>query len=157
MAWSYSGNPEESPKDAVRFLIGDTDENDKLLHDAEIEYLLKKYNNAPLNAAIRCCETIMAKFSRLADEKVGQVSIDYSQKAKGYLAMRDELRRRMMIETSAPYAGGISRLDKQINVANADRVKPDFTKQMMDNNQASNIIGPGGPNRFDSDSGEDID
>jgi hypothetical protein len=66
MAWNYSGNPSSSPKDATRFLIGDTDSCDQLLQDGEIEYFLGMYNNAPINAAIRCVETIMSKFSRKA-------------------------------------------------------------------------------------------
>lgn len=157
MAWSYGGDPLNSPRDAVRLLIGDTDSSDKLLLDGEIDYFLAKYNNAPLNSAIRCIEAVIAKFSRLANEKVGQVSIDFSQKAKGYAAMLVQLRQRLAIEGGFPYAGGISRLDKAINVADADRVKPDFTKQMMDNTQAPNVIGNTGANNFDTDPGEDLD
>ena len=68
MGWTYGGDPSASAKDAVRFLVGDTDSTDQLLQDGEITYLLSQYNNAPLNAAIRACETIMAKFARMADE-----------------------------------------------------------------------------------------
>lgn len=131
MAWTYNG-PGESAKDAVRFLIGDTDSRDPLLQDGEITWVLGQYNNAPMNAAIRCCETIISKFSRLASEKVGQVSIEFQQKAKGYRDMLRDLRNRLATEDMTPYAGGISRADMQQN-DHKNLVRPDFTKHMMEN------------------------
>ncbi len=135
--WSYSGSPGSSAKDAVRFLIGDTDECKPLLTDGEITYFLSQYNQAPINASIRCCEAIMAKFSRRADESVGQVRITFSQQSKMYRTMRDDLIRRLAKEDGAPYAGGISKTDVQTVALNADRVPPDFTAHMMENQQIS--------------------
>lgn len=135
MTWLYSGNPGYSPKDQVRFLIGDTDQSDPLLQDAEIEWVLSQYQFSPINAAIRCCEGIVAKFSRLANEAVGQVRIDFKQKAEGYLKMMVVLKMRLATEDAAPYAGGISISDKQQQVQNTDRVRPDFRKHMMENEQ----------------------
>lgn len=141
MTWSYSGNPGLNPKDTVRFLIGDTDQCDQLLQDAEITWVLGQYNNTPMNAAIRCCETVMSKFSRLADEGVGQVKISFSQKVKAYREMRADLVRRLSTEDSVSYAGGISVSDMQTIDANTDRVRPDFTKHMMRNWEISPWIG----------------
>lgn len=135
MSWTYSSNPAYSAKDQVRFLIGDTDSNDPLLDDQEIAWVLSKYNNSPINAAIRCCESVVAKFSRLANEAVGQVRIDFSQKAEGYTRMMTILKTRLATEDAAPYAGGISVSDKQAQVQNTDRVRPDFRKHMMENEQ----------------------
>lgn len=132
---TYSGDPTSSKKDEVRFLIGDTDSTEFLLQDGEINYLLGLYNDTAIPAAIRGCETIMAKFSRMADEQVGQVKISYSQKAKAYAVMLGQLRQRLAIENCAPYAGGISKVDKSSNDLNANRVKPDFSKHMMENEQ----------------------
>lgn len=135
MSWSYSGNPGSSAKDQVRFLIGDTISSDQLLQDAEITWLLSQYNNTPINAAIRACETIISRFSRLADESVGQVKIQFSQKAKGYQNTLEMLKIRLLSEDCAPFAGGISVVQKQAQEMNADRVRPDFNKHMMENNQ----------------------
>jgi len=137
MSFTYSGDPDNSPKDAVRFLIGDTDKCDPLLDDEEIKYFLGQYNDGKgvINAAIRCCETIAAKFSRRVTEKVGQVSMNFSDAGKQYRAMALDLRRRLAMEDSNPYAGGISRSDKKTVEQNGDRVKPDFTKHMMENEQ----------------------
>lgn len=137
MSWSYSGNPGSSARDNVRFLIGDTDTCDQLLQDGEINWVLTQYNNVPMNAAIRCAETIMSKFSRMCDESVGQVKMTYSQKAKSYKSLRDELVNRLATEDMTPFAGGISVTSVQTVAANTNRVRPDFTKHMMENDQIS--------------------
>ena len=131
--WEYSGNPNYSAKDQTRFLVGDTDPKDQLLSDQEIVWILGQYNNSPLNAAIRCCEAIASKFSRLADETVGRVSIKYSQIATAIMKQQNMLRNRLAMEDAAPFAGGISVSDKITNRADTDLVRPDFTKHMMEN------------------------
>jgi hypothetical protein len=88
-------------------------------------------------AAIRACEMIIAKFTRLADETVGQVSIKYSQIAKSYITMQTMLQARLAMEEAVPYAGGISRSDKMVNELDADLVKPEFRKHMMENHLVS--------------------
>lgn len=136
--FTYSGDPRTSAKDEVRFLTGDTDVRDPILLDGEIEYLLDLYNRTPLNASIRACETIAAKFSRMCDETVGQVKIIFSQKHQQYIELAEKLTERLSKEDMTPYAGGISQSDKETVAQNTDRVKPDFTKHMMEDNQ----IGP---------------
>lgn len=142
--WSYSGNPGANAKDQTRYLIGDTDECAQLLTNEEIEWVLSQYNNAPLNAAIRCCETIMAKVTRLVDESVGQVKVSYSQRVKAFAALRDMLVNRLATEDAAPFAGGITYSQMQTVASNTNRVRPDFTKQMMDNpNTSPWLVGQG--------------
>lgn len=131
--WTYSGNPNYSAKDQTRFLVGDTMEFDKLLSDQEIIWLLGQYNNTPINAALRACETIITRFSRLADETVGRVKIEYSQKAKAYMQTLNMLQNRLAMEDASPYCGGISVSDKQTEAMNSNRVRPDFYKHMMEN------------------------
>lgn len=43
MAFTYSGDPKDSLLDLCRFTLGDTDENDALLNDAEIQFLIDKH------------------------------------------------------------------------------------------------------------------
>jgi hypothetical protein len=135
MSWNYSFNPESSAKDEVRFLVGDTNSKQPLLQDEEITYLLNKYNNYPLNASVRACEMIIAKFSRMADETVGSVSKSFSQMATAYFKTMEMLRTRIGLEGARPYAGGISKSDKQINRQNEDLVEPDFKKHQFENEQ----------------------
>ena len=131
--WTYSGNPGSSAKDQTRYLIGDTDSTDPLLNDTEIAWVLSQYNNTPINAAIRCCESIISKFSRMADETVGQVKINFSQKAQNMRDLQTTLVNRLAMEDCAPFAGGITVSSKQVNRQNANLVRPDFTKHMMEN------------------------
>ena len=137
MTWTYSFNPSNSAKDEVRFYTGDTRCQDPLLHDEEIEYLLKKYNNFPLNASIEACERIIAQFSRLADESVGSVSKSFSQKAASYFKTMEMLRTRMALNGAKPFAGGISNSDKQTRANDNDRVKPVFEKHQFENYQVA--------------------
>ena len=137
MSWNYSHNPKNSAKDEVRFLIGDTNSKDPLLQDEEINYLLERYNNYPMNASIEACEMVVSKFSRQADESVGGVSKSFSQKATAYLKLRDMLRTRMAINGARPYAGGISVSDKQKNDQNSDLAPPTFTKHQFENKQVA--------------------
>lgn len=146
--FTYTDNPATNTRDGVRSLIGDTDPCDVLLTDAQIDGFLKIYNNAPLNAAIRCCEVIIAKLSRRPDERVGNVSISFSQQAKAYRALLNDLRSRISIEDAAPYAGGISKSDKKAQASNPDRVKPKFTKNMMEDKLVSPF---NSQNPFDED------
>ena len=135
--WSYSGNPGASARDAVRFLIGDTDQTDQILQNGEITYLLSQYGNNVLNASIRAIEGIMAKFARMSDESVGPVRISFSQRLKGYERMRQTLIQRQAMTDASPYAGGISQSDASTVDADGDRTKPDFTKHMMENENIS--------------------
>ena len=141
--WSYSGNPNESAKDQIRFLVGDTDESDPLLLDGEINYLLSQYPQPQgvFNAAIRACETIMAKFSRMVDESVGGVKISFSQRMKAMNLTKTMLIQRIATETIKPYCGGISISDMQQVAQNADRPCPPMTLHEMENHQ----IGPAAP------------
>ena len=135
MSWSYSFNPASSAKDELRFRVGDTNSKDPLLHDEEINFLLKKYNNFVLNAALEACETIISKFSRLADETVGSVSKSFSQKAQAYFKTMEMIRTRIALDGARPYAGGISVSDKQTNQQNTDLTKPVFEKHQFENQQ----------------------
>lgn len=137
MSFNYTGNPGDSAKDQTRFLLGDTDRNSPLLQDEEIEWVLGQYNNSPLNASIRCCEAILAKFTRLVDESVGSVRMSYSQRMKAFRALRDELVGRLAVEGAVPFAGGITYSQMRATASNTNRVRPDFTKQMMVNRNVS--------------------
>ena len=135
MSWSYSGDPEKSLLDQVRFTIGDTDPNDNLLSDEELGFLIKT-EDSPLEASISAAETIAAKYSRLADERVGDVSISFKQKAENYLTLASKLKERRKTSeykgtkvNATPLCGGISRSEKQKQELEIDRVDPLFTRR----------------------------
>lgn len=131
MSWSYSGNPDKNDKDKVRFIIQDTDRDEQLLSNEEIESLISSEGGA-LQAAMRASEILAAKFARWCDEKVGQVSVSLSQRMKHYQALRDDLKRRIAIRHSEPFAGGLTHSQKDAVEDDDDRVEPFFTRDTND-------------------------
>lgn len=137
MAWSYSGNPLDNPRDQVRFLVGDTDQSDPLLQDGEINYLLAQYPGPAgvLNATIRACEALMAKFSRMVNESVGQVKLDLGDRIKNLNILKTAMIQRIATESIQPYAGAISVSDMIMVARNPDRPCMPMTLHEMENQQ----------------------
>ena len=54
MASTYSGNPGESPKDYLRFMMGDTDVSQPLLTDEEYQYIVDNNPNVNTQLAVAC-------------------------------------------------------------------------------------------------------
>ena len=132
MTWTYGGDPDANARDAIRFLTGDTDTNDQLLSDEEIAWVNKEVTGSTAattglyDAAYRGCLTIAAKFSRLADQAVGDLRVSMSQKAKAYRDQAEVVKGLAAREgnTPTPYAGGISIGDKDVDRDDSDRVDP---------------------------------
>jgi hypothetical protein len=99
MTFTYSGNPSSTQRDAIRFLLNDTDATDVLLTDEEIEYLIAQWSDT-YESARAGAEIIASKFSRDADnisKTVGDLSISksfnnkaaqYRELAKSFLDQR---------------------------------------------------------------------
>lgn len=141
MTWTYSGDPAANARDAVRFLVGDTDTNDQLVTDEEIAWTNNQVTGSDTattdlyTVAYRVMVTIASKFSRLADQTIGDMSVSMSQKADNARAQADQLRALAGRENlvPVPYAGGISVADKDVDRNNADRVDPFFTSGQFAN------------------------
>lgn len=134
MSNTYSNDPSTSTKDEVRFYIGDVDSADWQLSDEEIAFLLSQESDNATRAAIRAARTLYARFTRLVDKTVGDLSISYSQRAKQYLDLISQLETQAALATNAarPYAGGISKTEKQRIEEDTDAVLPVFKRGMMD-------------------------
>jgi len=138
--WSYSGDPTTSPKDEVRFLVGDTNPNDQMLLDGEINYTLKLVygQTAPIPAqgnylpAAYCADGLIAKYTRAADKAVGDLKISFSQRVKQFQELACLLRRRATLAGVIITAGGQSLADKAAQNADPDRVQPAITIDGMD-------------------------
>ena len=143
MAWTYGGDPSANARDAIRFLIGDTDTNDQLLNDDEIAWVNNQLTGsdtattALYNAAYRCCLLIASKFSRLADQAVGDMRVSMRQKAKAYREQADSMLLLAGREGSVPtpYAGGITISDKESDWDNSDLVRAGFRKGQFDDDR----------------------
>lgn len=133
MTWSYDVDDlETSPKDQVRFLIGDMFTGDQQLQDEEINFAIS-LRASVWGAAAECCRALAAKFARSVDSAAGDTRTWLSQMAKGYSAKAGEFEAKAAMNgASAPYAGGISVADKIRQEADRDRVAPQFQIGMTD-------------------------
>lgn len=134
MSWSYSGDPSSSDKDAVRFNIGDTIEEDHQLQDEEILYLLDVNGGSVRNATIDAFKALISKYSRFVNEDVGDVSVDLSDRLANFKMALSEYERGLTALVS-PYVGGISVSDKVNNERDTDRVGPFFDRPQFDNDR----------------------
>ena len=133
MTWTYDPSDiENSQKDQVRLLCGDTDSTEQFLQDEEIEYLIKLHGST-LSAAAAACEAIAAKLARQADQKTGKIATWLSKRVDKYLEVAESLKKQAQIISAIPYVGGISVSDKEDRDAETDRVQPAFVVDMDDN------------------------
>ena len=131
MSWTYSGDPANSNTDAVRFLVGDTDCDDKQLLDEEINHLLTQHVDVGMSAS-KACERIAAKFARKFSTKAGAVSKDLSVVMDHYLTLAKRLAQESNKLTSF-YVGGISKDEKTSDRGDTDLPRFNFRLGIHDN------------------------
>lgn len=91
--WTYSGDPASSDHDQLRFNIGDTNENDPLLSDAEIDFCVAQGGPSYSGMAL-AAEAVAMRYGREADIRISPLSIDYNNRAKFWSMRADEYRKR---------------------------------------------------------------
>ena len=90
--FTYTYDPTNVPRDAVRFTLQDTDEDNVLLWDEEIVYLLARSDGNTVRASILGARAVMAKFARMADrEQAGKYQVYYTDKVGQYQSIIDSL------------------------------------------------------------------
>jgi len=135
MVWSYTGDPNSSPIDAVRFYVQDTIQADPQVSDEEIEFLLGMEGDDEIRTAARTAEIIAAKYARQVDKSVGGLSLSAGSRQDKYEKLAAALwARTRNAGASLPfaYAGGISQTDKDSRASDTDRVEPAFTRTLHD-------------------------
>lgn len=135
MTWTYSGDPEASSRDAVRFLMRDTDETSTAtLSDEEIAWLVSESGGNLYLAAADGAVELAAKYAGLVQTKtVGSLSITYAARSQAFKTHSDNLRLRAARKTAlAPSAGGISKSDKADMRSDTDWNQPIFQLGMDD-------------------------
>lgn len=128
MAWTYSGDPSLSNKDAVRFLTGDTQSDSPLSTDEEIEWSLSINNNNIYRSAADIAEGIAAYFATQAETTViGPIREENGRRAELYAKKAAELKRKAQEKGSITfYAGGLSVSEKIASQSDSDSVQPAF-------------------------------
>lgn len=89
MTWTYSGDPSSSARDEVRYLIGDTNEDDQQLSDQEIAWAIAQYPSQGagypnFKAAILLVNGLISKYTSSVSKTVGSLSINRGDKATKY-------------------------------------------------------------------------
>ena len=105
MTFTYSGDPGASALDEVRFLIQDTDTNDQLLSNEEIEYLLLAYNDDAFGAAIASMTSLIAQAARVQEESKSVGDLSLSVKSGARLSQWESLLIRLQAERFRRFPG----------------------------------------------------
>lgn len=128
MAFTYDITDEVGK---VRFEIPDNISEGHLFEDAEITYALEDEGSV-LSAAARCCEIGARKYAQQADIATGDSKLTYSKQAENLAERAKELRARAQ-GAHAPFAGGISKADKEGRAESEDRMQSAFSRGQFDN------------------------
>lgn len=128
MTWSYDDTLSTN-RDLVRLEIGDTVSTDQQLSNEAIDQALAQRSSV-IQAAILCCDRIIAKYARLVTQSVGPVSVSYGERMKNYEELISRLRLRA--PAVSPFAGGTSVAGKEAAAEDTDRDAPIFSVGMFD-------------------------
>ena len=140
MAANYSGNPGDSTRDLVRFLITDTVTASPYFQDAELDYLIGVHTDGgvaqPYQAAIAAVQIIIGKTADDASEtrKVGELSFTTGAGSAmtSWLTLQKELRKQAFdLDPGAPVinANAIVKTTQKIN----ENAGSDFVLGQQDN------------------------
>jgi hypothetical protein len=72
MAWTYSGDPSSSEKDLYRFYIGDTMEDDPILQDGEVNFVVSTIEDHSARL-YQLYDAAAQFFARQIERKVGPI------------------------------------------------------------------------------------
>jgi len=133
MTWSYDNTVlATSSKDAVRLIIGDTDSNDQLLADEEINYYITKQGTV-VRAASESARAVAAKYARLMSRSIGGLQADFSAKYRQYLELANDLARNEEVDPVAPYLSGWLKSQHDTRMQDTDRIPIFGRKGVTDN------------------------
>lgn len=99
MGWTYTGNPQDSDRDLVRFLIGDHTQDAQSLSDEELDYLLAvNTDGATVNtyrAAAEAAGMLAVRYAGLATtmRHIGDLTlqVSYGEQATRFEALEAKL------------------------------------------------------------------
>lgn len=89
MTFTYEGKINESERDWIRFMIGDTVESKVQLWDEEIQGLLDTYKTQE-EAAKKAMERILVILAEKVDHKIGKTSVSSSKLYDNYKKRYDD-------------------------------------------------------------------
>lgn len=96
MSWTYDPTQlKDSPLMQVRLMLGDTDEEDPLMEDEEIQYYIDGSGSTTV-AAIKCIDTALARIAAVPEYKLGP----YQESTGNRVAFLNSLRKQLEDEST---------------------------------------------------------
>lgn len=89
MSFSYSGNPKDSSVDEARFLIGDTDVNNPIMQNEEIQYIIDTYGAGTNTCRYQLFNRAATLFARDIKRSLGPQSEDPTDRLKFFKEQAD--------------------------------------------------------------------
>jgi len=134
VTWSYSGDPGNSPTDAVRYLVGDTAAKDPLVSNEEIAYQLAENGQDVHWAAADVAEGLAARYAREVSASSDGQTFSGDQLSTHYYELAEALRkrRRRHRRGAGPYVGGISWRERQKADEDDDKIPSAFRSHLHD-------------------------
>ena len=132
MTWTYSSTSLSTDLAKVRLKIGDTNTNNQLLSDEEIQVSLDEYSDTKL-ASIGCIRAILAKLARDIDRSNLGMSAQRSQQIQHYKDLLAELSSESGLYAE-PFFGGGSLDEKDSLESDSDYTGNVFVKDADTNN-----------------------
>lgn len=141
MTFTYNSSPDTTTvagrRDAVRSLVGDTNSDDPLLQDSEIDFFVTDSSNDVYSAGAKAARAIAAQFSRIGNTRFDSVQIDFSQQRQHFLELAQRLEKTAKFSGSTglgvPVGGGISRSEILSVEEDTDRNSPAFKENQFSN------------------------
>ena len=121
--------------DDIRVLIGDVDANantEQRLEDEEIARLVSLEGPNVYAAAAAACETLAAKFLRKPEGLQGGNDRVMPTDRVTHLRRRARELRARAESGAVPYAGGLSKSERETALADTDRITPAFSRGQLD-------------------------
>lgn len=128
--FTYGNNPATSAVDAVRFLVGDTNEDRPLLDDREVEWAISQFPDQNL-AAASLAEHLYGFFASKGDFKVGPINKSYSKVAQLFKEKADQLKAKACL-SGGPSFPATKISTKEVLEQNVDLENPSFATGLTD-------------------------
>lgn len=141
MSWTYDpskmnkGTP-EGLKNIVRFLTGDTDENDQQVQDEEIRFCLDSAGEKVYTAAAMVVGAIFSKYARLVNTELDEaIREDYSDLMDNYQLLKKTLEDKAKLENGSIriLATGLTTTDWWKAETDPLRIKPGIEEKKWSN------------------------
>ena len=129
--FTYGNDPATSNRDAVRFLVGDTNEDRPLLDDREVDWAISQHPNQNL-AAASLADHLYGFFASKGDFKVGPINKSYSKVADLFKQKAEQLRAEAC-KGAAPSFPATNIQTKRVLEENTDLTRPQILVGISDN------------------------